>query len=227
MPPRLEKLWSAIRSSLWFRPVLFVSWGVLLGLALPAVDRAWPELGEAVRAHWLASYVPGTPSSSREVLVAMLTALITVVAVTASMTMVTVQLASTQYTPRLLRRYMADAETQRVLGAYLLTVVYLLLVLGAVSGGKEDGAAPPPVLTLGTALLLTVACLLLLPHYLHHTARSVEASVINRVHRAAGHPGAGADGVRAGGGGGGAPARPGRGADGAGGGGDGLPAGGG
>lgn len=93
------------------------------------------------------------------------------------MTMVTVQLASTQYTPRLLARFIADRATQRVLGTYLLTVVYLLLLLGAMgTQAKEEGPVPLPVLPLGVALGLTVLCLLLLPYFLHPAARSVEAS---------------------------------------------------
>ncbi len=177
MPPRLAKLWNSLRMSLWFRPVLFVAMGITLGLVLPTVDRRWPGVGQWLRSFWLATYVPTTPDSSREVLLGMVAALVTVMTVATSMTMVTVQLASTQYTPRLLSRFMADRTTQRVLGSYLLTVVYLLLLLGVVgTPAKERGLTPLPVLSLGVALALTLLCLLLLPFFLHHAARSVEAS---------------------------------------------------
>ncbi|HYO74480.1 MAG TPA: DUF2254 domain-containing protein [Archangium sp.] len=163
--------------SLWFRPVLFVTLGIVLGLALPSLDRSWHGLGQTVRSFWLSVYVPTTPDSSREVLLGMVAALVTVMTVATSMTMVTVQLASTQYTPRLLSRFMADRTTQRVLGSYLLTVVYLLLLLGVLgTPEKEDGRIALPVLSLGVALTLTLLCLLLLPYFLHHAARSIEAS---------------------------------------------------
>jgi uncharacterized membrane protein len=177
MSPRLVKMWDTMKTSLWFLPVLFMSVGLVLGLLLPAVDRHWPGLNQALGAHWLSTYIPSTPDSSREVLIGMGAALVTVMAVAASVTMVTVQLASSQYTPRLLRRFMADQITQRVLGAYLLTVVYLLLLLGFLgTDAKERGATPLPLLSLAVALVLTLLCLLLLPHFLHHAARSVEAS---------------------------------------------------
>jgi uncharacterized membrane protein len=179
MPPRLIKLWASLQSSLWFRPVLFMTAGLLLGLGLPMVEYRWPELGAPLRSHWLSLYVPTTPESSREVLIGMAAALVTVMTVAASMTMVAVQLASTQYTPRLLSRFMSDPGTQWVLGIYMLTVVFLLLLLGVMGTPAEERQGTLfPILSLVLALGLTLLCLLLLPHFLHHAARSVEASSI-------------------------------------------------
>ncbi len=179
MPPRLIKLWASILSGLWFRPVLYLTTGIALGLVLPALDRSWPTLGLTLRSYWVSNYLPTTPDSSREVLIGMAAALVTVMTVAASMTMVAVQLASTQYTPRLLGRFMADHTTQRVLGTYLLTVVYLLLLLGVVgTQAKESEEVSLPVISLGVALALTLLCLLMLPYFLHHAAHSVEASTI-------------------------------------------------
>ncbi|MFY0526423.1 DUF2254 domain-containing protein [Archangium gephyra] len=171
------KSWNALQVSLWFRPVLFVTLGIALGLVLPTLDSRLPWMSQELRSFWLAVYVPTTPDSSREVLLGMVAALVTVMTVATSMTMVTVQLASTQYTPRLLSRFMADRTTQRVLGTYLLTVVYLLLLLGVLgTPSNEKELVALPVLSLGVALALTLSCLLLLPFFLHHAARSIEAS---------------------------------------------------
>ncbi len=179
MSPRTARLREHLRASLWFRPILFVGVGFALGLALPALDRSWPGVDRALRSHWLAHYIPATPSSSREVLIAMAAALATIVAVAASMTMVTVQLAASQYTPRLLRRFLSDPATQRMLGIFLCTVAYLLLVLGVVgSEAQEQGQWPMPLLSLALAMALTLVCLLLLPCFLHHAARSVEAATV-------------------------------------------------
>ncbi|MBN1206168.1 MAG: DUF2254 domain-containing protein [Myxococcaceae bacterium] len=119
MSPRIAKLWTHLWSSLWFRPFLFVSAGIALGVVLPALERSGPGLGRVLRGFWLEEYIPSTASSSREVLIAMAAALATIVAVAASMTMVTVQLAASQYTPRLLRRFLSDPITQRMLGIFL------------------------------------------------------------------------------------------------------------
>jgi uncharacterized membrane protein len=142
------------------------------------LDRVWRG-GEALRGHWLVHYIPATSSGSREVLITMAAALATMVAVAASMTMVTVQLAASQYTPRLLRRFLSDPTTQRMLGIFLCTVAYLLLILGVLgSEEQERGQAPLPLLSLTLATALTLVCLLLLPCFLHHAARSVEAATV-------------------------------------------------
>ncbi|HEX8703659.1 MAG TPA: DUF2254 domain-containing protein, partial [Myxococcaceae bacterium] len=93
--------------------------------------------------------------------------------------MVTVQLAASQYTPRLLRRFLSDPTTQRMLGVFLATVTFLLLVLGSVGSEEgERGLRPLPLLSLMLAMGATILCLLLLPRFLHHAARSVEAATV-------------------------------------------------
>jgi uncharacterized membrane protein len=185
MTPRIAKLTEHLFSSLWFRPLLFVSVGVVCGLVLPTMERGWPGLNSTLRDAWLIRYLPGTPEAGREVLIALAAALATMLAVAASMTMVTVQLAASQLTPRLLRRFMSDPVTQRMLGFFLATVTFLLLVLGLLSSrAEEQEQLPLPVLSLALALVLSLLCLMMLPRLLHHTARSVEvATVISSVGR--------------------------------------------
>jgi uncharacterized membrane protein len=179
MSPRLAKMFGYAGSSLWFRPSRAAVVGLVLGMLLPMLDKEWPQVGAWLRSLALYTFVPSTPSGSREVLIAMVAALATILAVSFSMTMVMVQLAASQYTPRLLYRFMGDRFTQRSLGIYLGTVMFLLIVLGAVSSYEEEsGHVPLPALTLTSSLLATLACLLHLPRFLHHAARSVEASTI-------------------------------------------------
>ncbi|HLL00585.1 MAG TPA: DUF2254 domain-containing protein [Myxococcaceae bacterium] len=185
MTPRVARLREHLKFSLWFQPMLFLLGGLVLGLVLPAVELGWPALSHALHGAWFSRYLPGTPDSGREMLIAMAAALATMLAVAASMTMVTVQLASAQITPRLLRRFLSDPITQRMLGFFLATVTYLLLVLGTLGSSQEGQAqAPLPLLSLAVAMVLTLVCLMLLPGLLHHAARSVEvASVISSVGR--------------------------------------------
>lgn len=179
MSPRLAKWSGYVGASLWFRPSLAAGAGMGLGILAPLVDRELPQVGEWLRGLWLFRYVPSTPGGTREVLIAMVAALVTILAVSFTTTMVMVQLAASAYTPRLLRHFMADHTTQRSLGTFLGMVVFLLMVLGAVSSHEEErGQTPLPALTLCCAALGTVGCLLVLPRFLHHATRSVEASTI-------------------------------------------------
>jgi uncharacterized membrane protein len=183
--PGLRKTLLKVDSSLWVKPSLWIAGGLLLGLLLPMVDDRWAGgLGEL---EFTRRWIGATASGSMEVLATATTALGTILAVAFSITMVTVQLASSQYSPRLLRTFMSDRTTQRSLGFFIGTITYLLVVLRAFREPEtpsDEGFLPVLAFTVG--LLLTLACLALLVVYLHHTARSVQAaSIIARVGRTA------------------------------------------
>ncbi|PRC51348.1 DUF2254 domain-containing protein, partial [Mycobacterium sp. ITM-2017-0098] len=82
----------------------------------------------------------GGADAAREVLGAVATSLITVTSLTFSLTVVTLQLASSQYTPRLLRTFAADRFVQRTLALFLATFVYALTVLRTVRNDDDSAA---------------------------------------------------------------------------------------
>ncbi|UZK92570.1 DUF2254 domain-containing protein (plasmid) [Mycobacterium ulcerans] len=80
----------------------------------------------------LTSYIfGGGADAARELLSAIATSLVTVTSLTFSLTLITLQLASSQYTPRLLRTFAADHFVQRTLAVFLATFAYALTVLRA------------------------------------------------------------------------------------------------
>ncbi|MFN2324183.1 MAG: DUF2254 family protein, partial [Trueperaceae bacterium] len=92
-----------------------------------------------------------------------------------SLTMVVLIQASNQFGPRLLVNFMKDRANQVVLGTFVATFVYCLLVLRIVRSGDAglDLAPVVPHLSIGVALTLTVVDLALLVYFFHHTAESV------------------------------------------------------
>ncbi len=168
----LAKLVLEVRTGFWFRPLLMLGAGVGLGLLGVALD------------HWLIASetlspfgTHASPSGARSLLSVAAGALATTLAISLSMTMVTVQLASSQYTPRLLRRFLGDRFAQGVIGAFLGTIAYLFLVLRAVRS-PEEGDPFVPLMSLSAAVLLTLTCLGLLVVFLHRTMRTMQASTI-------------------------------------------------
>lgn len=123
---------------------------------------------------------PPADSPAQDLLATSAGALATILGVAFSLTVVTLQLAAVQYTSRILRRFMKDRTTQMVLGTFLGTVAYLLLVLRAMapseSGQQAQGFVPPLSWTLGMVLVL--ACLTLLAIFLHHLTRSIQAATL-------------------------------------------------
>ena len=122
----------------------------------------------------LAGYLfGGGADGAREVLAAVATSLMTVTSLTFSLTLVTLQLASSQYSPRLLRTFAADRFVQRTLALFLATFAYALTVLRTVRN-SVDGSAPfVPRISVTVAYGLAMASVLGLVLFLGHLVRQI------------------------------------------------------
>ncbi len=67
--------------------------------------------------------------------------MISFTAVVFSITVVILQLSSSQYSPRVLRRFLRDRLIQSSLGVFVATFAYAMVVLRAVQGGPGTGRA--------------------------------------------------------------------------------------
>lgn len=172
---RTAKRFHSIRESLWLRPVLFAAGALTLGLVLPAVDERLFQPGGTF-AGFFRRIIPSL-SAAEALLSTGVGALTTLLGVVFSLTVVTLQLAAVQYTSRVLRRFMSDPFTQTMLGVFLGANLYLVLTLSAIRqdpGGKEH---VPPISTL-VAILLMLVSSGVLAFFLHHLARSIQASTV-------------------------------------------------
>ncbi len=113
---------------------------------------------------------------ARAILSAIGSSMITVAALTFSITMLTLQLASSQFGPRLLRNFMRDRGNQLVLGTFISTFVYCLLVLRTVKG--VEGASFVPHLAVAVGVVMAVASLAVLIFFIHHTAHSIRIETL-------------------------------------------------
>ena len=174
---RLTNIWENLRTSFWFVPTLMVTGAILLLIFCIALDRT-------VADHEKASpfvYV-STPGDAREVLATLLSSMITMASLVFSVTMVVLSLAANQFGPRLIRSFMASPQTQTVLGAFVMTIVYCLLLLAKI--GSRGGEVPTAYLSVTVALVLTLISVGLLVFFIHTLARSiVSETVIARVGR--------------------------------------------
>jgi uncharacterized membrane protein len=171
---RLTMMWAAVRDSLWFVPALFTLLAAALAFLIVQVDRSFlASIGEFE--HW---FPTGGAEGARLVLSTIAGSLITVTGVVFSVTIVGLQLASTQFTPRILRNFLADRSNQIVLGVFISTFTYTLLVLRVVRTKLENDAAFVPHLSVALAIVLALVSVGFLIHFIHHAARSIQASVI-------------------------------------------------
>lgn len=170
---RSALLWAAVRDSLWFIPSLSVAAAVALAVVVvqiptPSADGKLPWI-------WM---VGGGPEGARGVLSAIAGGLITVTGVVFSVTTVSLQLASTQFTPRVLRSFVADRVNQVVLGIFIGTFTYSLLVLRAIhsSANGEEAFVPHVGVTLAVVLLLVSIGALIV--FIDHSAQTMQAANI-------------------------------------------------
>jgi len=102
--------------------------------------------------------------------------MITIAGVVFSMTLVALSLASSQLGPRLLRNFMRDTATQVVLGTFVATFLYCLLVLRTIRRAEETLFVPRLSVTLG--VLLVVLSVGVLIYFIHHVSISIQANEI-------------------------------------------------
>lgn len=168
---RLRALWWRVASGLWFVPSLMVLGATALAVAAVEFDSLY-QLQLAER--WPRLFGTGA-QGAREMLSAIASSMITVAGVVFSVTIVALSLAASQYSPRVLRSFMADRPTQMVLGVFVGAFAYCLVVLRTVRGGEEEFV--PPFAVLGGIVLAFVAIGFLV-FFIHHLAASIEASSI-------------------------------------------------
>jgi uncharacterized membrane protein len=145
---------------------------IALSFILVQVD-TWLGVEPVRELGWLYTF---GPEGARAVLSAIASSMITVASLTFSITMLTLQLASSQFGPRLLRDFMRDRGHQLVLGTFIATFVYCLLVLRTVRG--TEGSSFVPHLAVGFGVLLAMASIGVLIYFIHHIATSIRIETL-------------------------------------------------
>jgi uncharacterized membrane protein len=172
---RLLALWKKLTDSLWFLPAGLTLVGAALAFLLVRADPLLLGDADATELGWL---IAGTADGARGVLGAIATSIITVTGVTFSVTIVALQLASQQFTPRVLRQFMSDGANQLVLGVFIGTFTYTLLVQRTVRGEMEGGEPFVPAVAITAAVLFALVSIGFFIFFIDHVARSIRADVI-------------------------------------------------
>jgi uncharacterized membrane protein len=169
----LLKFWDRLRSSLWFVPAFMACLAMALALATVALDKAvgddWLE-----RMGWW-SYSGGAEGAS-QLLSTVAGSMIAIAGTVFSMTLVAMSLASSQLGPRLLRNFMRDTTNQVVLGTFVATFVYCLLVLRTIR--RADEVAFVPHLSVSISVVLAMVSIGVLIYFIHHVSVSIQADVL-------------------------------------------------
>ncbi len=167
----------AARAKLWPLPMLAVALSVAAGIGLTRLD-AHVDSGLP---HGVTEYLfGGGADAAREVLSAISTSLITVTSLTFSLTVVTLQLASSQFSPRLLRTFTSDRFVHATLALFLATFTYSLTVLRAVRTKDAQSSEFVPQISVTFAFVLTLASVAALVLFLAHLAQEIRVETMLR-----------------------------------------------
>jgi len=143
---RIRAIRDRLRESMLFLPGLMLLASVIIVFVLAAIDKAH----QARPLPWTFAFTPGTASTLLGIVAG---AVITTAGVVFSLLVVSLQLASGQFSPRVLRGFRRDRSGQVLIGLLLSTFAFCVLVLAQINPSAKR--APP--LTVMFALLLTLA----------------------------------------------------------------------
>ncbi|SMF41772.1 DUF2254 domain-containing protein [Desulfovibrio gilichinskyi] len=170
MKVRLRQLWYHVTTSLWFIPGCLAVVAIAASFAMVSLDHYLPkEITLTVR--WIYS---GGPDSAIAILSAIASSTATVAGVVFSIIVVALTLASSQFGPRLLNNFLSDRVNQAVLGVYVATFIYSLLVLRTIRQLDEF----VPHLSITVAILMSLASFFFLIFFIHHISSSIKADNI-------------------------------------------------
>ena len=165
-----------VRAQLWPLPVVGIVLAVVAGVLLPRLDA---HVDAGLPSWSTVLFFGGDAGAARTLLDAISSSLITVTSLTFSLTVVTLQLASSQFSPRLLRTFTSDIFVQATLAIFLSTFTYALTVLRAVRSGDE-GSAFVPRISVTVAFVLGIVSVLGLVLFLAHLARQIRVETMLR-----------------------------------------------
>lgn len=158
---------------MWFLPTLLAVCGVVLAFVLVAIDRAiGTKFGD------LPFFFGVEPSGASNVLAIIAGSTITVAGTVYSITIVALTLASTQFSPRILRNFMRDTGNQFVLGVLVGIFAYCIIVLRTIKSGGDESANFVPSIAVVCGVLLGLLGVGFLIYFIHHVATSIQATSI-------------------------------------------------
>jgi uncharacterized membrane protein len=150
---------------------------VLFGQLVPYLDR---QLQDHLPVVLLGFLFGGGPEAAQAVMQTIAGSLITVTSLTFSLTVVTLQLASSQFSPRLLRTFSRDKFVHNTLALFLATFVFSLTVLRSIRAETSAGVGFVPRIAITVGFGLTLASVIVLVFFLAHLSTQIRVETMLR-----------------------------------------------
>ncbi|HSL86347.1 MAG TPA: DUF2254 domain-containing protein, partial [Bacteroidales bacterium] len=161
----MEKL----KASFWFIPILMLMITIGSAIGLLYLDSQIQFSHDNALRYLL----PASVDSARSILTIIAGAMIGVAGTVFSITLVVLTLASSQLGSRLVRNFMYDKLNQVVLGSYVSSFVYCLIILSSLK--ENESFHVVPAISVFVALALAIAGIILLIIFIHHVSMSIQS----------------------------------------------------
>ncbi|WP_202080606.1 DUF2254 domain-containing protein [Caldalkalibacillus salinus] len=158
-----------IRKSFWFLPSFYSLIGIVLAIVSISIERymvTWSNVS------WIPDMILVDIDHGRSILAALVTAILTMTTITFSTVLVVLTTYSSQFSPRTLQNFIMEQKTQRVLGVFTGTFIYILLMFLFLKNLSETIVLISPAI----AVFFTIVSLGFFVSYIHYVSTSVQVS---------------------------------------------------
>ncbi|NNC96027.1 MAG: DUF2254 domain-containing protein [Chitinophagales bacterium] len=168
MKSKIKYFWFLLKGSFWFLPIVIIGLSQGAAVLMIYLDTTFNYQPEGFIRYFFLDSV----DSARSVLSIIAAAMIGVAGTVFSITLVALTLASSQFGSRLLRNFMYDRLNQVVLGTYVSTFAYCIIILKTV---RSESFTFTPNFSVLLAIFLALGNIILLIIFIHHISISIQA----------------------------------------------------
>ncbi len=162
------QMYEYVRNSLWIVPGLFAVLAIVMGFVLPELDeRTSTTIGLSYGS-----------DAAESILGAMAGGMITFTGFVFSILLLAVQFGSSQFSPRMLRRFLRDPTTKISLGVFMATFIYALMVLRTFGLSSDPDFVPDNSITV--SLLLLLLSMLMFLRLISRTTQGLRVAAVVR-----------------------------------------------
>jgi uncharacterized membrane protein len=160
------RIFEHVRNSIWIVPAVFAALAIVMGIVLPQVDEhTSTTIG-----------ISFGSDAARNVLGSLAGGMITFTGFVFSILLLAVQFGSSQFSPRMLRRFLRDPTTKLSLGIFMATFIYALLVLRVVGTAKNEAFVPDN--SISVALLMLLLSMLIFLRLISRTTQGLRVAAV-------------------------------------------------
>jgi uncharacterized membrane protein len=169
----IKQLLYDLRTGLLFRPLAIAVFYVLLEIILVTIEKN--RIINLFHIKWLPWAFEGEPGAAQMVLATIAGSIITVTSIVYSMLAMSLSLSSIQFSPRILTSFMEDTTCQNVLGVFIGTFTYCLLLLRTIHGEPDLFI---PEMSVSIAILMALICMGWLIYFIDHMSKFIQVNYI-------------------------------------------------